>query len=180
MSARNLGATPDFSPFPTPHTQSTIKPPQLDPLKTGPDSDPCETTLVLAITMISCLNYYSSLLLGRPCFLLAWSSVLHKQPEGFLDNTRSEPILPLLKTLLWPYLTWSQSQRFLNSPPYFCHPLPSHLVFCPPPTEATLLFTQAKPIPTSGPLHFQLPLMDHSSPEFQSSLETITSFSSLS
>lgn len=149
--------------------------------ETGPDSDPSGTTLTLAITTLSYPGYYSRLLIGLPCFLPCQvQSVFCKQPERFLYNTKSDPIPPLLKILLWSHLTWSQSQHFFNRLPHLCHPLPSPpYVLCSPSTGphcSLLFFMQGKPTPTSGPLHSQLPLLDCSSSDFQSLLETITPF----
>lgn len=127
LSARNNPHPFSYSPHPI-HQQALSA-----AFKTDPQSDPCDTTLLLAIT-IFCLDFDSSLLIGLLCFLpCPVQSVLHKKPKGSLYNTKSSPVLPLLKTLPWlPPHVQSKANTFLIGCHIPCHLLPSPLMFyCP-------------------------------------------------
>lgn len=106
-----------------------------------------------------------------------------KQPEGFLYSTSQIPSLLCLKSYCGPISLGVKANALsidCHTSVIHSHP---HLMFSAlllPRPHCSLLFSmRGKPTPTSGPLHSQLPLLDCSSPDFQSLLETITSFSFL-
>lgn len=92
-----------------PERQSSPASPLSSTSKTDPDPDPSATTTM------SCLENYSSLLVGLPCFLPCLvQSLLHTQPKGSLCNTKSDSALLCSKPCHGSQLTWSQSQPFFN------------------------------------------------------------------